>query len=82
MMTREMIKAIRLVNGFNSDLRIKLRSINKDCLWKWIDDNAIGIFGINTVMDKKSTDVTSDKYDIWEHFINHAVYCVIKGIAD
>lgn len=31
-MKKEMVKAIRIVNGFNSDLRVKLNTINRKCV--------------------------------------------------
>jgi hypothetical protein len=46
--TKEQIKAIRIVNGFNPDLRVKL-SVNRNTLWNFIDENFAGLFGIDTL---------------------------------
>ena len=40
----EAIKAIRFCNGFTTDLRIKLTNANRNSLWHWLDQNALGIF--------------------------------------
>lgn len=75
-MTKEMIKAIRLVYGLNPDLRIKCKTINKQCLYDWIETNRCGIFGLfaATIPPVPSTDFNEYDRMIW-----HAVYCVING---
>jgi hypothetical protein len=73
-----MIKAVRLVNGFNPDLRITLKGINKGALYEWIDANYYGIFGVSEV--KPSWD--SPEWDRYERKIWNAVNQVISGRCD
>ena len=59
----EAIKAIRFVNGFNTDLRVKLMTINKSALFDWIQDNEVGIFGMDISPRPDSTDDAWDRYE-------------------
>lgn len=77
-MKKEMIRAIRMVNGFNSDLRVRLNGINRSALYDWIDDNRYGIFGCS--VHKPSA--TSDEWDKYEKMIWRAVNQVISGKGD
>lgn len=77
-MTKAMIKAIRLVNGFNPDLRVELTNINKDVLYDWISSNYYGIFGTSDI--KPSWD--SPEWDRYEKKIWGAVRQVINGKSD
>ena len=74
-----MIKAIRLVNGFNPDLRVKL-SVNKSDLYDWIDKNRFGIFGIEFGLSKPAA--TSDDWEKYERAIWSAVNQVLSGQAN
>lgn len=76
-MKKEMVKAIRLVNGFNSDLRVKLNTINRNALWDWIDCNRFGIFGYDFGTSKP--DATSDEWQAYERTIWCAVDQVVNG---
>lgn len=75
-MKKEMIKAIRLVKGFNPDLRVKLNTIDKVILYNWIDSNRVGIFGFDMAICPDPVTPEFDKYDrkIWA-----AVRAVISG---
>ena len=45
-MKKEMIKAIRSVKGYTTDLRVDISpACNKSAVYDWIQDNAVGIFG-------------------------------------
>ena len=77
MLDNNMIKAIRLVNGYNSDLKIKLKRVNKDSLWDWIDENRFGIFGIDFGASKPSPE--SEEWDKYEAAIRSAVRQVVEG---
>lgn len=43
----EAIKAIRFCSGFPTDLRIKLTKANKDMMYDWIEQNKLGLFGVD-----------------------------------
>ena len=76
-MKKEMIKAIRLVNGFNPDLRVKLdTTINKSALYDWIDNNRFGILGIDKALIRNSD------YPKYERIVWGAVRCVTMGVSD
>ena len=79
-MTKEMIKAIRLVNGFNPDLRVNLSYASADDLYDWIEANRIGIFGLRSDMCIKP-ELTSPEFDKYDRRIKAAVYAVINGKA-
>lgn len=76
-MKKEMIKAIRMVNGFKTDLRVNLKGISKTALYNWIDENYYGIFG--TEFLKPSWD--SNEWKFYEKKIWSAVNQVISGKA-
>lgn len=71
----EAIKAIRFVRGFNTDLRVSLRGINRSALSDWITENEINLFG--TQMLDKHPDPTSPDYDKYERMINDVVNQII-----
>ena len=73
-LTKEEIKAIRIVRGFTPDLRIKLNNVDKESLWKFIDEN---IFGLVGVADRPSWNAT--EFDEWEKYINRLVSQVVEG---
>lgn len=72
----EAIKAIRFVRGFNTDLRVSLRGINRSALSDWITENEINLFG--TQMLNKHPDPTSPDYDKYERMINDVVNQIIR----
>lgn len=74
-MTKEMIKAIRMVKGWNPDLRVKLQCNHHD-LRDWIEDNRIGILGIDMAFKPHIDDPDWRRYN---KKIDHAVACVIGG---
>lgn len=71
----EAIKAIRFVRGFNTDLRVSLRGINRQSLSDWITDNEINLFG-DQMLDKHPAP-TSPDYDKYERMINDVVNQII-----
>lgn len=78
MLSKEKIKAIRIVNGFNSDLRVNLRGINRRSLFEWMEANRYGIFGQDSdLANKPSWD--DERFPNWEHKMNLAVTQVIEG---
>lgn len=76
-MTKEMIKAIRIVNGFNPDLRVKLTNINSNSLRQWIEENRAGIFGIDYAV---KPDARSPEWEAYERKLDRAVYAVVWGV--
>lgn len=52
-MEKKMVKAIRLVNGFTDDLRIKLDASvdngrpQQETIKRFLEDNLLGIYGLN-----------------------------------
>ena len=58
----EAIKAIRFVNGFNTDLRHNL-NVNRSALFDWLQDNEIGLFGEDIT---PRPDPTSDEWYYYE----------------
>ena len=74
-MTKEMIKAIRLVHGWNTDLRVKL-PFDPCFLVDWIEDNRIGILGLDYAV---IPDPTSDEYRRYERTIRAAARAVMSG---
>lgn len=69
------IKAIRFVLGFNTDLRVRLKTANKDSLYTWIKNNEIGIFGYDIV---PTPDPTSNEWDKYERMIKSVVRQITK----
>lgn len=74
-MKKEMIKAIRLVNGFTPDLRVKI-NCNKNCLFYWIEANRIDVLGMDMAT---IPEVTSPEWDAYERRIWKAVREVMSG---
>lgn len=75
-MKKEMIKAIRMVKGWNPDLRVRL-TISQDKLWDWLDENRFGIFGSEFGLSKPAA--TSPDWEKYERAINAAVRAVVTG---
>ncbi len=75
-MKKAMIKAIRLVNGWTPDLRIKCDTIYKPSLYDWIEENRIGIFGFSMAI---IPDPVTEDYIKYERRIWKAVDAVISG---
>ncbi len=69
------IKAIRFVLGFNTDLRVKLTTANRESLFGWIQNNEIGIFGFDIV---PRPDPTTDEWDKYEKMIKNVVGQIVK----
>lgn len=78
-MTKQMIKAIRLVNGWNPDLRVKLNTVNKSSLYDWIEANRYGIF--DSLDEAMKPDTTSPEWVNYERRIWNAVHAVINGTS-
>lgn len=76
-MKKEMIKAVRLVNGYNPDLRVRLTAINRDSLWRWLRDNRLGIFGLDFYTAEPAA--ASDEWDAMNRDLNAAVAAIIEG---
>ena len=43
----EAVKAVRFCRGFNTDLRVSLKYINRDSLFWWIYNERYNLFGID-----------------------------------
>lgn len=78
-MTREMIKAIRMVNGINPDLRIKADNVNKTAIYEFLREHRIAIFGSKYAV---VPDPATKDFDKFDRMINAAVYSVIEGKGD
>ena len=72
----EAVKAIRFVRGLNTDLRVSLKSINKESLWHWIDENAINLFGVDFEFSKPQA--TDEKFSAYEKCIDDVVRQIIR----
>lgn len=47
-MEKKMVKAVRMVNGFTDDLRVKLdRKPQQEAVRKFLEENILGIYGTN-----------------------------------
>lgn len=84
-MKKEMIKAIRMVNGLNPDLRVDLEGINRNAMYDWIEANRLGIWSsthehYTLLIEKPSWD--SPDYDKYTKIIWVAVSQVISGKGD
>ena len=75
-MKKEMIKAVRMVNGINPDLRIKADNINKTAMYEFLREHRIAIFGSKYAV---VPDPASKEFDKFDRMINNAVYSVIEG---
>lgn len=76
-LSKEEIKAIRIVRGFTPDLRVKLTGADKESLWQFIDENIFGLMGddIGTIKP-----IWSDpEFEKYEKYINRLVNQVIEG---
>lgn len=76
-LTKEQIKAIRIVRGFNPDTRLKLYGVNRDALWYFIDRNSYGLLGAEFATSKPTP--LSDEWDDYERCILNMVNQVIEG---
>ena len=76
-LTKEEIKAIRIVRGFTPDLRIKLNNVDKESLWKFIDENVFGLLGAEVGTDRPAWN--DPEFDEWEKYINRLVSQVVEG---
>ena len=74
---KEAIKAIRFVNGFNPDLRVKLKGGVEDTFWYYLNDNFLQIFGISA-MDIKLKAIDSE-WRNWERMLNKAARKIVEG---
>lgn len=76
-LTKDQIKAIRVVLGLNSDLRVKC-NVKPKFIWDFIDKYRYGLlgseFGLATTQDP-----TSDEWDDYEKCINRMVRQVLDG---
>ena len=75
---KEAIKAIRFVLGFKTDLRVKLRGVNKESIFEWIEENEHGIFGTD-IIDLKWKKMPSPEYDKYIRMIDRVVHQIIEG---
>lgn len=64
-LTNEQVKAIRIVNGYVSDLRHDISAaVNKQCMWDFIDENAANLFGLDILQARHDEDgILSNKYE-------------------
>lgn len=76
-MKKEMIKAIRMVKGYTTDLRVNIRAAcRKESLYDWIYENRIGIFGLDMTI---VPEVMTPEWKAFDHRIWEAVEAVITG---
>lgn len=73
-LTKDEIKAIRLISGFTPDLRVKLHNADKDLLWHFIDDNISRLVGVTD-----HPHWSDPEFDEWERYINRLVSQVVEG---
>lgn len=64
-MDKKKIKAIRIVLGFNDDLRVKLTNANRESIFNFLDRNRVGLFGLTSELANKP-DPASDEWLNWE----------------
>lgn len=70
--SKNIIKAIRICNGWTADLRVKLKYVDRVQLYWWIYDNRCALLGVEmALLDKR--DPVLDKYT------KTAVIAVING---
>ena len=82
-MKKEMIKAIRMVSGFNPDLRIKLPQQARSHLFDVIHANYLGIFGLGKDNEFIGTPRPgTDEWFAYERKIWMAVNAVINGCGE
>lgn len=75
-LSNEKIKAIRIVLGFNDDLRVKLKNAKKESIFDFMDANRYNIFGVDHELANRP-DPGSNEWDIWERKMWRAVSEVI-----
>ncbi len=63
-------RAIRFVNGFNPDMRVKLPVEAKDCIWYWLDRNLIDISTDAALAAPEAEDV--ENWKKYERMLNRA----------
>lgn len=72
----EAIKAIRFCLGYPTDLRIKLENADRNHIDSWIEENKLGLFGLeNTEILLTSYD--SDDWNKYERMIKNVVNQII-----
>ena len=65
MLDNKKIKAIRIILGFNDDLRIKLKYANKNSIFDFIDMHRFGLFGPDHELANRPAPDSNDWSD-WE----------------
>lgn len=76
-LTKQQIKAIRIVKGYNNDLRIDISTaVNKNDMWHFIDENIAGLLGIDIISCKYKDSIMTAEY---ENNINWLVDGVCSG---
>lgn len=65
MLGNKKVKAIRTVLGFNDDLRVSLKHIDKNYIFDFIEKNRVTLLGLDSTLIN-IPDVTSDEWDKWE----------------
>lgn len=74
---KQTIKAIRIVKGFNPDLRVKLKCVNEDSLYFWIIENRFGILGTDFFTAEPT--FGTPEYDEFSAQISSVVSQVVCG---
>ena len=69
----EAVKAIRFCRGFNTDLRVSLKYINRDSLFWWLYNNRYELFGACDMMD-----FDNDKNADFERTFNNVVSQIVR----
>ena len=90
---KEMIKAIRMVNGFNPDLRVKLpyntfaQTAQEECIFNFLCEHLLDIFGVSIyeklgVVCNPQPGKDADDYEKVLAFVREQSRCVLLGIHD
>ena len=76
---RKMAKAIRMVMGYNSDLRVKLYGFNKE-IYNFIWENRYGILGVSVAIRMTESFIKEPhEYEWTEAVMREAVNMVVYG---
>lgn len=63
-LTKQQIKAIRIVKGYSDNLRINISaSVNKNDMWHFIDENIAGLLGADIISCKYKDSIMTAEYE-------------------
>lgn len=80
-LTKEMVKAIRLLNGYNTDLRVDISgAVNQSSMWDFIDSIFVNLFGLDAIANKWQGEPGHQSLtDAYERIIRRCVKGVCTG---